>query len=74
MKILNPKSSESWIPFVVIDRKVKFGFILQVMTRWGLILYKGKGQGLHFIRDMKGWPPFGLYIRLPFILFRWGAA
>jgi len=74
IKVLNPKSSESWIPFLVIDSRFKFGFFLQVMTRWGLILYKGRGQGLYFIREQKGWPPFGLYIRLPFVFARWGCA
>ena len=50
MKLINPKSSESIFPLLVIDTKIKFGFFLQLK------------------------PPFGLYIRLPFIFARWGSA
>lgn len=50
IKVLNPKSSESIIPFFVIDAQIKFGFFLQTQE------------------------PFGLYIRIPFVMLRWGSA
>lgn len=50
MKIYSPKSSESPLPLVVIDSKIRFAFFLQVRS------------------------PFGLLIRIPFILLRWGSA
>lgn len=50
IKVLNPKSSESRIPFFVIDSRIHFGFFLQMQD------------------------PFGLYIRIPFVMLRWGSA
>jgi hypothetical protein len=50
MKLLNPKSSESIVPLLIIDRTIRFGFFLQVRA------------------------PFGLYIRVPFLMMRWGSA
>jgi hypothetical protein len=50
MKLINPKSSESRLPLLVVDSKIKFGFFVQ------------RGR------------PFGLYIRLPFVMARWGCA
>lgn len=71
-KVLNPRSSESWIPLFVIDRKIKFGFFLQQMTPLGLLTV----HSWHFYlnRSKKGHPPFGLYIRIPFMFWRWGCA
>jgi len=50
MKILNPKSSESIVPLLIVDKKIKFGFFIQLQS------------------------PFGFYIRLPFVMIRWGSA
>lgn len=71
MKLLNPKSSESWIPYLVLDKQIKFGFFLQVMTWWGCIT--AFGWRIHRPK-IGGRPPFGLYIRLPFVMARWGCA
>ena len=38
MKLLNPKSSESKIPLLVIDKKIKFGFFLQLKAPFGLYI------------------------------------
>ncbi len=43
MKILNPKSSESIIPLIVINKKLRFNFFLQLTKPFGLFL------GLPFI-------------------------
>lgn len=58
MKLISPKSSERWVPLVVFDWKFCFGFYFQ----------SGRRRGPH---DK---PPFGLWIRLPFVWCRWGAA
>lgn len=38
MRLLNPRSSESVVPLLVIDRKMKFGFFLQVKRPFGLYI------------------------------------
>ena len=38
MKLLNPKSSESKIPLLVIDGQFKFGFFLQTKAPFGLYI------------------------------------
>ncbi len=50
MKVISPRSSESKFPLLIIDRKIKFGFFLQISH------------------------PFGLYIRIPCVMARWGSA
>ena len=56
-KLLNPRSSESRIPLLVIDSRWKWGFYFQ-MARPGAKYKKC----------------FGLYLRVPFIMARWGCA
>jgi hypothetical protein len=50
MKIYSPKTSENYLPLIVLDGKLKLDFFLQVKK------------------------PFGLLIRVPFLLVRWGSA
>lgn len=38
MKLLNPKSSESKVPLLVIDSKFKFGFFFQGGKPFGLYI------------------------------------
>lgn len=38
IKVLNPKSSESWIPFFVIDSEIRFGWFLQIQEPFGLYI------------------------------------
>jgi hypothetical protein len=38
MKIINPKSSESPFPLLIIDAKIKFGFFLQINKPFGLYI------------------------------------
>lgn len=78
MRILNPRSSGSRIPLLVIDREIKFGFYLQANLPWGYhVVAHPRPYFSRRNRTPQGpyyTPPFGLYIQVPFIWARWGCA
>lgn len=59
MKLLTPRTSEGFLPYIVLDWAIRFGFWLQYPSK---------------IKHLGGRWPFGLFIRVPFLRLRWGCA